>query len=238
MENTIRLLNADEIDCRVSAISEKGLSLLLYKNARADQKILDETFTMFGWKRSHQSIDGNLYCTVEIWDNEKKQWIGKQDVGTMSYSEKEKGQASDSFKRACFNIGIGRELYTSPFIWIPASKVSIQKKGDKFVTSEHFRVLKIEYNSQREICNLAIVNSGNILIYSYMQKDNLNDGKNGTIGISTAQMAALEKELRRTGVTLEAVLDRYHLMVVEQMTAEIYESAMNALKKSQSRLAA
>ena len=94
MEVSVRLLRADEIECRVSVINEKGLSLLLFKDARVDQKILDETFTPFGWKRSHQAIDGNLYCTVEIWDSEKKEWIGKQDVGTMSYSEKEKGQAS------------------------------------------------------------------------------------------------------------------------------------------------
>ena len=85
----IRLLRADEIECRIGTINEKGLSLLLYKDARADMKILDETFGVFGWKRTHQSIDGNLYCTVEIWDNEKKSWISKQDVGTVSYTEKE-----------------------------------------------------------------------------------------------------------------------------------------------------
>ena len=100
--NPIRLLRADEIECRVSTISEKGLSLLLYKDARVDQRILDETFTPLGWQRTHQSIDGNLYCTVEVWDGDKKQWIAKQDVGTMSYTEKEKGQASDSFKRYNF----------------------------------------------------------------------------------------------------------------------------------------
>ena len=128
-EQMIRLLKAEEIECRISTISEKGLSLLLFKDARVDQKILDEIFTPYGWKRSHQSIDGNLYCTVEIWDKEKQQWIAKQDVGTTSYAEKEKGQASDSFKRACFNIGIGRELYTAPFIWIPAVHANIQRKG-------------------------------------------------------------------------------------------------------------
>ena len=122
----VRLLRADEIECRVSVINERGLSLLLFKDARVDQKILDETFTPFGWRRTHQSIDGNLYCTVEIWDKEKQQWISKQDVGTVSYSEKEKGQASDSFKRTCFNWGIGRELYTAPFIWISAENVSIK----------------------------------------------------------------------------------------------------------------
>ena len=137
----IRLLRADEIECRVSTISEKGLSLLLYKDARVDQRILDETFTPLGWQRTHQSIDGNLYCTVEIWDDAKKQWIAKQDVGTMSYTEKEKGQASDSFKRACFNVGIGRELYTAPdFIWVAGDKVKIQKKGEKFTTYDRFHV--------------------------------------------------------------------------------------------------
>lgn len=113
---TIRLLRADEIECRVSTINEKGLSLLLFKDARVDQRILDETFTPFGWRRTHQCIDGKLYCTVEVWDSAKGQWVAKQDVGTESYSEKEKGQASDSFKRACFNWGVGRELYTAPFI--------------------------------------------------------------------------------------------------------------------------
>ena len=109
---TIRLLRADEIECRVSTINEKGLSLLLFKDARVDQRILDETFTPFGWRRTHQCIDGKLYCTVEVWDSAKGQWVAKQDVGTESYSEKEKGQASDSFKRACLNWGVGRELYT------------------------------------------------------------------------------------------------------------------------------
>ena len=132
--NMIRQLRADEIECRVSTISAKGVSLLLYKDARVDQRILDETFTPLGWQRTHQSIDGNLYCTVEIWDDAKKQWIAKQDVGTMSYTEKEKSQASDLFKRACFNIGIGRELYTAPdFIWVTADKVWIYKLAVKCI---------------------------------------------------------------------------------------------------------
>ena len=92
-QNLIRLLKAVEIECSVAVIKENGLSLLLYKVARVDQRILDETFGPFGWKRSHQSIEGNLYCTVEILDKETGEWVAKQDVGTMSYSEKEKGQA-------------------------------------------------------------------------------------------------------------------------------------------------
>ena len=166
----VRLLRADEIECRVSTINERGLSLLLFKDARVDQKILDETFTPFGWKRTHQIIDGNLYCTVEIWDSEKCQWISKQDVGTTSYSEKEKGQASDSFKRACFNWGVGRELYTAPFIWIGAVHATIQKKDNKFTTSDRFSVQSISYTEQREINALVIVNGKGFKVFEMKPK--------------------------------------------------------------------
>ena len=115
MKNTeIRLLRADEIECRVGTINERGLSLLLYKDARVDQKILDEAFGMYGWERTHQSIEGNLYCTVRIWDSEKAQWIEKQDVGTTSYTEKEKGQASDAFKRRDWKGALYGSLYLDP----------------------------------------------------------------------------------------------------------------------------
>ena len=87
---------------------------MLYKNARVDQAILDETFGIFGWQRHHTVIGGSLYCSVSVWDEEHQDWIMKQDVGSESDYEKEKGAASDSFKRACVNLGIGRELYTAP----------------------------------------------------------------------------------------------------------------------------
>ena len=93
----IRLLRADEIECRIGIMNERGLSLLLFKDARVDQKVLDETFTPMGWKRSHQLINGSLFCTVEVWDESKGQWIGKQDVGTESYSEKERRSCLGQF---------------------------------------------------------------------------------------------------------------------------------------------
>lgn len=147
MELKFRDLNADEIECRVNTVSEKGCSLLLYKDARCDMKILDETVKPNNWKRSHEVINGNLFCNVSIYDDDKKEWVSKQDVGTESYTEKEKGQASDSFKRACFNWGIGRELYTSPFIWIPNDKVTLKEKtvnGKKaYTTYDKFEVTQI-----------------------------------------------------------------------------------------------
>ena len=174
----IRLLRADEIECRIGTISDKGLSLLLYKDARADMKILDETFGILGWKRTHQSIDGNLYCTVELWDEQKKCWIAKQDVGTVSYTEKEKGQASDSFKRACVSVVIGRELYSAPFIWVSAQKCSIQRKGDKFVCYDRFSVSNIAYSEDREITGLTIVNgSTGEIAYNGYKKANVNKKK-------------------------------------------------------------
>lgn len=126
--NMFRELRADEIDCRISQIkTEKGeikwLSLLLYKDARCDQNILDETVGPMNWKREHTRDNKN--CIVSIWDAEKAQWIGKEDTGTESNTEREKGLASDSFKRACFNWGIGRELYTAPFIKIPTEGFTV-----------------------------------------------------------------------------------------------------------------
>ena len=241
----VRLLRADEIECRVSVINERGLSLLLFKDARVDRKILDETFTPFGWRRTHQSIDGNLYCTVEIGDKEKQQWISKQDVGTVSYSEKEKGQASDSFKRACFNWGIGRELYTAPFIWISAENVSIKPKGDRYTTSEHFLVRAIDYNEEREISYLMIVNGKGKKVFE-MGKPRKADGKkpvpasNEDIGaniITEIQRAALEKELKRTGVLMEAVLGRYNIQSLEEMTEDVYTKALAGLKRTKTKAA-
>lgn len=236
-ETRIRLLRAEEIECRAATVNEKGASLLLFKDARVDQKILDETFGPFGWKRSHQCIDGNLYCTVEIWDHEKKQWIAKQDVGIPSYSEKEKGQASDSFKRACFNWGLGRELYTAPFIWIPAGKVNIQKKGNRYVINERFRVQKIGYNEKREIMELALVDSRGQKVYEWKDsQENVQEYLQAYPG--TEERQALEKELERTGVALEKVLERYHVQEVGQLTRPMYTHAMNSLKKTGTKQAA
>lgn len=161
-----RKLKASEIDARVSTVTENGCSLLLYKDARVDQNILDETVGCLNWQRSHQLIGDRLYCTVSVWDAEKHQWISKQDVGTESYTEKEKGQASDSFKRACFNLGIGRELYTAPFIWISKSKVNIEPYNGKYTTKDRFMVDSIGYDEEGNINKLVIRNAKTeIIVY-------------------------------------------------------------------------
>ena len=239
----IRLLRADEIECRVSTINVYGLRLLLYKDARVDQRILDEAFTPFGWKRTHQQINGNLYCTVEVWDDSKQQWISKQDVGTASYSDKEKGQASDSFKRACFNWGIGRELYTAPDIWIPAALVNIKENKDKkghYVTSDRFSVHSIAYNEWREISGLVIVNQTGKEVFRMQQaqfetQQGLHTQAQTQQKNTDMQLDILYRELERTGITLETVLERYKIQDISQMTPEIYSKALNGLRKTQTK---
>lgn len=170
----IPLLTAEDIDCRVQSVSKAkngtvGAVLLLYKDARVDMRILDQVFGPGNWQRTHELINGNLFCTIEIWDDEKAAWVKKQDVGVESNTEKEKGQASDAFKRAGFNVGIGRELYSVPFTYVELNdgewKVEKVQGRDVYRTYPNvkFSVTKIGYNDRREIVDLTIVDRfGNV----------------------------------------------------------------------------
>ena len=156
MANMFRLLRADEIDARIGSLKPTWASLLLYKDARCDMAILDETVGAFNWTRSHSRDNAN--CTVSIWDKEKGQWISKEDTGTESNTEAEKGLASDSFKRACFNWGIGRELYTAPLI-----KINGKAEDLKYAK---FHVDAIGYDENRNINYLVISSEGKV-VYSF-----------------------------------------------------------------------
>ena len=244
-QNRIRLLRADEIECRIGTVSEKGISLLLYKDARADMKILDEVFGPMNWQRKHEVIGGNLYCTVSVWDDEKKQWISKMDVGTESNTEKVKGCASDAYKRACFSWGIGRELYTAPFIWISAGEVKIEKRQDgKFYTQDKFTVREISYNEEnRVITGLVIVNRDGNKVYELKAgkspvSDQPQARETGKLADRADEnAAAIWKELERTGVALTAVLERYGVGSIQEMDDTTYQKAMKSLKRSKTRAA-
>ena len=156
-----------EIDVRIGTINEKGLSLLLYQDARVGMTILDETVGQTNWQRKHELIDGKLFCSVGInanYDNPEKEpvFIWKQDVGVESYTEKEKGQASDSFKRAVVNWGICRCLYSAPFIWISKEHANItQGNNGKWQCYDKFYVEQIIYDDNRNISALSIKNASN-----------------------------------------------------------------------------
>lgn len=160
-----RDLTADDIECRVQSCKENGVVLLLYKNARVDMNILDETVGAENWQREHYEVKGNMFCRVGIRIERTDEcggyaeWVWKADCGVESNTEAQKGEASDSFKRACFNWGIGRELYTAPFIWIPADKCNIKdgRNGAK-QCYDKFEVEKITIHDKR-ITSIVIRNT-------------------------------------------------------------------------------
>lgn len=170
-----RTLKAEEIELRVGNIAKNGYTLLLYKDARCDMNILDETVGADNWDRDHKEVKGNLYGGIGIWDEKKSQWVWKWDCGIESREDKEgnqkKGEASDSFKRAGVNWGIGRELYTAPVIKVYC-EMTEEKFGNKTTYKlpdtekwRTFKVKEIQYNDKREITKLVIVDNKGVQVY-------------------------------------------------------------------------
>lgn len=189
-----RLLRADEIQCRAQVVKEYGFSLLLYKDSRVDMQVLDETYGQFNWQRSHSRDNAN--CVISIWDSDKAQWVSKEDVGTESYTEKEKGLASDSFKRAGFNWNIGRELYTAPFIWISAKDGEVYKDGDKWKVNSkaYFYVDHIAYNDNRQISELIIRDKDDNVRFTHGDVTETEDnGQSKTNGTSNSSQTKKPK---------------------------------------------
>lgn len=236
MARMFRLLEADEIECRVSTCNEKGVSLLLYKDARCDMNILDETVGPMNWKKEYSRENAN--CTVSLWDEKKQQWISKEDTGVKSAAEEEKGLASDSFKRACFNWGIGRELYTAPFIWISADKVNLvpKPKGNGMTTYDKFDVQSIGYDDKGRVNQLVIVNEKKgAVVYTFgktkakkVQKvdtpqtdaqameAHYDEVRESSIGPEKAR--ALEKHLSSHGILVKTVYDLYKVDSLKNLT--------------------
>lgn len=175
---TFRTLNANEIDVRVQSVSKDGrrARLILYKDARVDMAILDDKFG-YTWKREHFILEGKTYCRVSFWDANLAQWIVREDMGEKG-DKGDKGEVTDSFKRACTSVGIGRELYSSPTIWIDLS----EKEVDMPVTSNQnprlkgwvsFRVAEINYNASRNITTLTIVDQDGVIRYSMNKQEHM-----------------------------------------------------------------
>ena len=168
MDNTIPLLTPNDVELRVSQIQQTSygtyVTLLCYKDARCDMRILDSVYGPMNWQRSHEMIGGNLFCTISIWDKEKQQWISKQDVGVESNTEATKGQASDAEKRAAFNWGIGRELYNAPNIRFKLieNEVFVGSNG-KPKTFAKFRVSQMNYDKESgEFIEFVVVDENNV----------------------------------------------------------------------------
>lgn len=225
-----RTLKASEIDCRIQSIGQNktgavGTTILLYKDARVDMNILDETVGAMNWQRGHSVIDGNLYCTISIWDEEKEQWIAKSDVGTESNTEKEKGQASDSFKRAGFNWGIGRELYSAPFVYIQLDKSEYKERNGKLTSNAKFKVKDIAYDESRNIVRLIVVDSKGKVRYTLgenVQQQTQETVYNWqTLKARATQGGISEEEL------VQYVTETFKVSKPSELKQEHYQQALN-----------
>ena len=157
-----RDLKAEEIECRIQQVKENGLVLLLYKDARTDMNILDETVGAENWQNRFYEHKGILFCSLGINTNYDKpdkpdRWVWKDDAGVESNTEAEKGNASDSRKRSGTAFGIGRELYTSPFIWVNPDKCNIKQINNTYKCFDSFTVKKIIIEN-KQIVAIAIWN--------------------------------------------------------------------------------
>jgi hypothetical protein len=173
---TFRLLRADEIDVKVKQVTEKGAIALLYKTARTDMAILDETFGVMNWTDDYKEIKGNLYCGIGVRELGENPFIWKWDCGIESREDDEgnqkKGEASDAFKRAGSKLGIGRELYTSPFIFLKVETTSDGKKWQLKNKFQTFSVNEIGYDDKRNINRLVIVNDKNEVVFTFGKNEN------------------------------------------------------------------
>ena len=244
----IRALRADEIEVRVSNTTQKGCMLLLYKDARCDKRILDEMYTPMGWQDRYEEIKGNLYCSVGVLNPETGTWVWKQDCGVESNAEKEKGEASDAFKRACFNWGIGRELYTKIFIWIKASDVPVKAndKG-KYVLSDpftKFRVTEVVTDNEREkITKLRIsASSGGAEKEVFVYDENKNNNKSNNKArvpsstLSPVKKASIDSLIRAVSasykcdeITVQRLVEKYINKPFGEITDDDADTVMSLL---------
>lgn len=174
----MRKLRSDEIDVKIKQVFEKGVVCLLYKTARVDMAILDETYGAMNWQTDYKTVKDNLYCGIGVFDETKSQWVWKWDCGIESRADGEgnekKGEASDSFKRAGFKWGIGVELYSSPFIFIPCETVAKEFNGKKSFYQKDkrtkYHVDGIWYDGD-EIGALVLKDQDDAIVFTFKKND-------------------------------------------------------------------
>ena len=230
-----RNLKADEIECRIAQIEKTWCSLLLYKDARCDMNILDETVGPMNWIREHKRDNAN--CVVSIYNKETDEWINKEDTGTESFSEAQKGLASDSFKRACVNWGIGRELYTSPAIFIIPRKDMVKKgkdgeffeyKENKYTTKTRFKVEYIDYDENDNIKDLIIRDDKQNIRFMELSK---KTEKELNKQILELKKLIEQKEEKDENWERQKLYDYYGVIADNQLTIKQRQEAIELLRK-------
>lgn len=213
----MRTLKADEIEVKVKQVTAKGCLLLLYKTARVDMQLLDETFGIGNWQCDYKTINGVLYCGIGVFNKDTGSWVWKWDCGIESRGDtvgnEKKGEASDAFKRAGFKWGIGRELYTAPFIWakVPTVKDTSGKwqLANKYAS---FTVETIDYDKSGNIINLNIIDEGRNLVFSTKNKTKNDNTANAPVAKPNIKeelaKANTEQELRDIANSLMKVFPK------------------------------
>jgi hypothetical protein len=227
MNLNFRNLKASEIDVKPQTVKDDGFSLLLYKNARVDMDVLDETVGAMNWQRKHSRENAN--CIVSIYDEDKKIWVEKEDTGTESFTEKEKGLASDSFKRACFNWGIGRELYTSPFIWISDSKYIKKNKEGKLTLTDKFSVKEITV-VDKVITELKIIDSKGVVVFSTNLKTKSKKSNQAEFKKAIDMINALADTEEKSNKIFD-MIEKFNKNSLMDCTIEELRKIYNELKK-------
>lgn len=242
-----RKLTANDVEARVQSCDENGFVLLLYKNARCDMNILDETVGAENWQREHYEVKGNLFCRVGI--NVSKEpmvrsdcWVWKADCGTESNTEKEKGESSDSFKRACFNWGIGRELYTSPKTKIKGHTKKTNRNGKDVYVPEYyaFDVVRMEVTDEmpRRITALTIIGKSmqdgyhedEIFDWTDKSQKTKPTAKAEPIQKATPNQLKVLKE-KYKGANLQKLLEANNITTIEEMPMAKASEIISKLKK-------
>jgi hypothetical protein len=214
----------------VKTVTQYGKALcLLYKDARYDMAALDEMFGPTNWQKTYRAIGDSLFCTVSVWNG--TQWISKEDVGTESQVDREKGQASDAFKRACYNWGIGRELYTAPDIWIPLDRNEVgsyEAKGKQVYTCrQSFYVDDIGY-TENGVINKLVINDASGRKRFAFNEGAVTTGKTSPIEpsvdeyrvIAEAKVKATKKFNEAWKAKVLAGLPTYDLSTVRRLVTE------------------
>ena len=172
MLKEFRTLRPDEILVRVERVNPQTLvgEIVLYKDARCDMRILDETVGPGRWQTEHVILNGQNYCKLSIWDDELKQWVSQMDVGVAQRFEREKSAASDALKRAAFRFGLGRELYSKPGdarVQLLKNEVKIGSDGNTYMKDEiSLYVGSISYEN-KQITQITIVDANGHPRYIY-----------------------------------------------------------------------
>jgi hypothetical protein len=212
-----RLLKAEEIECRVGQQTKdkSKYSVLLYKTARTDMDILDEIFGIDGWQVEYHTIDGKLFCNLGVFSETRGGWIWKESNGAESNIEAEKGQASDALKRAGFMVGIGRELYSAPKIWL-----------DSTISPYDLEVSQIEYDESDKICTLVLSAKGKTVYQFGKGVEKTKVEPQGVDHDTLERIRNIVDKLEFEGKNLDDILKFYGVKTIAEIPLEKWEKML------------